>query len=81
MEVLDSERKRMYRNATRLGRKSMCLDESKLSAEDSKRYRAMQVVATMSGNLNKTQTLAKLVKDGSALFAPDESKILALMSK
>ena len=81
MEVLNTERKRMYRNATRLGRKSMCLDESKLSAEDSKRYRAMQVVATMSGNLNKTQTLPTLVKEGSALVAPDESKILALMSK
>jgi len=81
MEALDSERKRMYRNAKRLGLKSMCLDESNLTSEESKRYRAMQVVATMSGNLNKTQTLVKLVKDGSALVAPDEKKILALMSK
>ena len=49
--------------------------------EDSKRYRAMQVVSTMSGNLTKTQTLTKLVKNGSTLIAPDEAKILELMSK
>ena len=81
MEDIDSERRRMYRNSTRLNRKSLCLDEKQLNSEDSKRYRAMQVVSTMSGNLTKTQTLTKLVKNGSTLIAPDEAKILALMSK
>ena len=79
IEAMDAERKRINRTTIRLGRKSMCLNESELSEKEKSRYRAMQVVATMGQNLSKANTLNKIISGGFDVIAPDTDKILQLM--
>lgn len=79
IDAMDSERKRINRTTVRLGRKSMCLNESELNEKEKNRYRAMQVIATMGQNLSKANTLNKIINGGFDVIAPDTDKILQLM--